>query len=163
MANSPFDPEAFLNSTTTEASEKRPPLPVARGPLAGDYVGVLGSPKIRPWQSSKDPTKSGLALDIPIAIEVPPDVQAECKLKNIVQLTHGIFLDVTAAGALDYSPGANRQLRAYREATGLNTPGSPFSLRMLEGKTVRVKVKHEPWDHDGISEMQDRVDGVAKM
>ena len=54
-----------------------------------------------------------------------------------------VFLDLTPQGTLDNSKGKNRQQRVYREATGMNKPGEPFSWSMLQGRTVKVKLTHE--------------------
>jgi len=44
-----FDPSQFLDATTTEALVKRPPLPAGQ-----DFIGTIGEPKVRGWESKKE-------------------------------------------------------------------------------------------------------------
>src|SRR5262249_13342622 len=118
----------------------------------------LGKPKIRPWTSG-DGTKSGLALDTNAAIDVPQQLQDELKLPPRIVLFGSCFLDTTADGTgLSWAPGHNRDLGRYREATGLNTPGQPFSPSMLEGKVVKIRPKHDTVK----GEIVDKLDVVLK-
>ena len=150
---SQFDPEAFLDSTMDQPLTKRPPI------MPGSYSAEIGEPKMREW-ASKDGTKSGLALDVPLTLQLTPE-EAERVGQPSVGVTDSLFLDIGSDGkSLDVAPGKNRRLRAYREATGLNNPGDKFSVRMLQGRQVKVAVKHEPAkDSDDIYE---RVGAVAK-
>ncbi len=141
---STFDPESYLDATLEAPTEKRPPLP------AGTYSATLGEPKARGWQS-RDGTKSGTAIDVPVEVTHEGE-------KYVVR--DSIMLDVKDDGSIDNTPGANRRLRMYREATGLNQPGQPFSFRMLTGRAVKVSVTHEP-SKDG-TEMYERVGMVGK-
>jgi hypothetical protein len=159
MDASQFDPATFLDDTMSAPLEKRPPLPVGRGPIAGDYLGVIGEPRTRAWTSKKDPTKSGLSLDVPLNIEVPPNLQEEFQLKPIVQVTHGIFLDITPTGSIDMAPGSNRGLRMYREACDMNKPGDTFSIRGMAGKPVRIKISHDVYEGQPV----ERVAAVARV
>lgn len=148
-----FNPEAFLDATLTEPTEKRPPLPV------GDYTAILGEIKARAWQGKTDPTKSGIAWDIPMEIQVPPDTQAALKLSQpTIKLTDSLLLDLTDGGLIDNSPGKNRRLRLYREALDMNKPGDTFSARRMTGGVVKVKISHELWDGAPV----ERIDGVIK-
>ena len=147
-----FDPEAFLSTTTTEANEKRPPLPVE------EYLAVIGKPTARQSQGKKDPTKTYTFIDVPLTIEVPADLQGAMSLPPNVKVTDSFILDLTDAGSLDMSPGKNGGMRRYREALGMNRPGEAFSLAQMEGNAVRVRIKHELYNE----EIQERVGGVAK-
>lgn len=135
QAPSLFDPLTFLTQETTEAASKRPPLPV------GDYTATVGEVKPRVW-NSKDGSRSGLALDIPLTVEVPAEVQAAFGIQPTLQLTDSVFVDTTEQGMMDWAPGKNRGLRYYREATGMNTAGQAFSLSKLTGHVVLVKIAH---------------------
>lgn len=161
---SQFDPNSFLDATVTEASVKRKLLPAGR-----DFVGVIGEPKSRSWKSNKDPSnpKEGIAIDLPIEFEVaslPPDVQALFQGSDgspgltKITIIDGIMLDLTPTGAIDLAPGKNGKLRRYREATDLNTAGQPFSARMFQGRMIRCKIKHDPYEGD----IFDKIDAVAK-
>jgi hypothetical protein len=147
-----FDPSTFLDATITEPSTKRLPLPAGR-----DFVGVIGEVKMRTWQGKTDPTKSGIVADVPITIDLSayPDVAIGTPQ---VTLTDGVMLDLTEGGMIDTSPGKNGKLRRYREALNMNEAGKPFSFRAMQGRTIRVKIKHEPYE----GEVYDKVDSVAK-
>jgi hypothetical protein len=148
-----FNPETFLDATLDTPTEKRPPLP------AGEYVAVIGEVAARAWQGKKDPTKSGIAWDIPLSIEIPADVQAALKLTvSNLTMNDSIMLDLTESGTIDNSPGRNRKLRMYRDAVDMNKPGDVFSARKLTGKIVRVKVSHDLYEGQPI----ERVDGVVR-
>lgn len=154
MDNSSFNPDTFLDATLTEPTEKRPPLPI------GDYTAVIGSVTARAWQGKTDPTKSGIAWDIPLTIDVPAEIQAEIKMdQSTLPLKDSIMLDLTDGGTIDNGPGKNRRLRAYREATDMNKPGDVFSARKMEGKIVKVKISHDMWEGQPI----ERVSGVVAL
>lgn len=160
MDASLFDPQSFLDATLDKPSVRRPPLPV-ENPDAPDglYMATLGEPKPRTWQGKADPSRSGIAFDIPVKIDVPPSVKEQLGLDtSVVTLGDSIMLDLTEQGAIDNGPGKNRRLRIYREATDLNKPGDVFSFRKLEGKLVKVKIEHEVYQGD----IMDRVNTVLK-
>ncbi|MDX2059909.1 MAG: hypothetical protein SFV24_19020 [Gemmatimonadales bacterium] len=151
-----FDPSAFLDATTTEALTKRPPLPAGL-----DFVATIGELKSVAWQGKADPTKSGIRIDVPLQIDLNayPDVKAALGGSiDKVTITDGIMLDLTPAGAIDFAPGRNGKLRRYREALDMNQPGAPFSVRMFQGRLIKVKIKHEPYE----GELYEKVDSVAK-
>lgn len=148
-----FNPDTFLDATIEAPTEKRPPLP------AGDYTAVIGEVKSRAWQGKKDPTKSGIAWDIPLTLEIPADVQTQLGLQQpTITLTDSIMLDLTDACTIDNSPGKNRGLRNYREALDMNKAGDVFSARKMTGQAVRVKVKHELYE----DQIMERVGGVTR-
>ena len=147
-----FDPATFLDATMEEPTVKRPPLPV------GDYKAVIGEIKARAWTGKKDPTKSGIAWDIPLTLEVPAEVQASLGIEQAtLNFTDSLMLDLTEGGTIDNSPGKNRRLRIYREATNMNKPGDVFSARKLQGQVVTVKLTHDLWEGDIV----ERISGVA--
>lgn len=148
-----FDPNTFLDATLDTPTEKRPPLPV------GDYTAIVGEVKARAWQGKKDPSKSGIAWDIPLALEIPAEVQQDLGLnQSNLTITDSIMLDLTDGGTLDNTPGKNRRLRMYREAVDMNKAGDVFSARKMQGCVVKVKLSHEMYE-DSIIE---RVGGVVK-
>lgn len=148
-----FDPTAYLDATLEAPTEKRPPLPV------GDYTAVIGEVTARAWQGKKDPSKSGIAWDVPLTLEIPADIQASLGLSTAtLQLTDSVMLDLTDGGLIDNGPGRNRRLRMYREAVDLNKAGDTFSARLMQGKVVKVKLSHEEWEGN----IQERVAGVVK-
>ena len=148
---SQFDPNLFLDATLDEPTEKRPPLPI------GDYTAVVGEVTARAWTGKADPTKSGIAWDVPLTIEVPADLQASMGLPPNITLKDSVMLDLTPSGLIDNGVGKNRRLRIYREALDLNKPGDKFSARMMQGRILTVKVSHDLWEGQPV----ERVAGVA--
>lgn len=153
---SPFDPSLFLDASTTEASLRRPPLPV------GEYQGVLGEPKFRQTEGKQEKNlgQTYTWIDIPVTIDLNqyPDLKTEIGVDQVT-LTYSGRVDVSESGGIDYGKGKSQGLRQIREATGLNAAGQPFSPRQLQGRVVRVKTKHEPYQGD----LMDKVDSVAKV
>lgn len=148
-----FDPNLFLDQTTTEAgSTQIVPIPV------GEYNAVIDDIEIRPWTSQKDPSKSGIALDVKWMID-SPEVR-EFLQRDQVIAKQGIMIDLTEDGhGLDWGKGRNVGLGRLREALGLNKPGEPFSFRMLKGRVAKVSIKHRV---EGENIYND-VAGVARM
>lgn len=155
---SAFDPSVFLDAQITEANEKRPPLP-AENPATPDglYLAVVGEVKTAAGTIEKG-DRAGqpwVSMIVPLRIQVPAEVQA-LGINPELTLSDRVFLDLTPQGSLDNSKGKNRGQRNYREATGLNKPGEVFAWKMLQGRTVRVKLSHELYD----GAVQERVAGV---
>lgn len=155
MDTSIFSPESFLDATTTAESTKRPPLPPG-----AELPSLIKAIKSRTWQGKKDATQGGIVVDVTHEIDLTafPDIQKQQGGADKVTIVDGIMLDLTEAGSIDYSPGKNAKLRRYREATGLNVAGQPFSIRMFEGRMVRAKIKHDPYE----GEVYDKIESVAK-
>ena len=153
---SAFDPQSFLDAQISEPTVKRPPIP------AGDYTAVIGEIKARVWQGRKDPTMSGIAWDVPLAIEIPAAVQAALGVEfkdGILTKTDSIMIDTTPQGTIDNSVGKNGQLRRYRDACDMNKSGDVFSARKMQGIPVLVKIKHGEWN----GEVTEEIAGVAKL
>ena len=149
---SSFDPALFLDVTMDAPTEKRDPLPI------GDYTAVIGEVTSRAWQGKADPTKSGIALDVPLTLDVPAEIQASLGLGSTLNLKDSIMLDLTDSGMIDNSKGKNRQLRNYREALDMNKPGDVFSPRKMQGQVITVKVTHEIYQDAPV----ERISGVTK-
>ena len=149
---SSFDPALFLDVTMDAPTEKRDPLPI------GDYTAVIGEVTSRAWQGKADPTKSGIALDVPLTIDVPAEIQASLGLGSTLNLKDSIMLDLTDSGMIDNAKGKNRQLRNYREALDMNKPGDVFSPRKMQGQVITVKVTHEIYQDAPV----ERISGVTK-
>ena len=150
---SAFDPNVFLDAQVNEANEKRPPLPTENPEDSnGLYLAVIGEIKTdsgtigkgdrvgQPWAS----------MVIPLRIQVPSVVQA-LGLPPELTITDRAFLDLTPQGSLDNGKGKNRRQKDYRDATGTNQAGVPWAWRMLQGRTVKVKINHELYN-DQIQE-----------
>ena len=109
-----FDPMLFLEVTVDSPFEDRIPLPV------GEYTAMIGQIAARSWQS-RDGTKSGVAWDIPLVIDVPSEVQRTCNCGPTLKITDSAMLDINESGnGFDMGPGRNRVLKDYREATDTN-------------------------------------------
>lgn len=149
-----FDPATFLDQSTTEQSLRRPPLP------AGDYQATITDLSSRTWQGKpggKAEGKSGIAFDVKLRVSTSPDLQAAGQPPEIT-LNDSIMVDLTDAGLIDYGIGKSGRLRIYREATGLNAAGQPFSPRQLVGRLVTAKLKQREYQGEFFEE----VDSVAK-
>lgn len=163
MSNeSNFDPTAFLDATTTEANERRDPLP-EENPDAADklYTAVIGEIDTKNFKTGiigkgERTGQPWLSAGIPLRIQVPASLQQQRGLPPELIITDNLFMDLTPAGTLDNSKGKNRGQMNYRIACGMNKAGEPFSLRMLGGKVVKVKIKHEMYNEA----IQERIAGV---
>jgi hypothetical protein len=147
-----FSPETFLDMQITESNDTKViPVPV------GEYIAVVKEVKVRPWQSKKDPSVAGIALDLIWSLD---DAGVKQLLgRDEINTKQGVMLDMTEAGGLDVGKGRNISLGRLREAVGLNTPGQPFSFGMLTGRVAKVKIEHRV-DGDAIYA---EVKGVAKV
>lgn len=146
MSNSAFDPQAFLDSSVTEANDTKViPVPI------GEYLGVIDKLAPRQW-TSKDGSQSGLALDITWIVE-DEDVK-QFLGRDTVNVKQGLMLDVLPSGQLDMSKGKNIGLGRLREAVGLNTPGQAFSFQQLPGQMAKISVKHRLVDEDTFAEVK---------
>ena len=148
---SQFDPQAFLDATLDAPLTKRPPI------MPNSYSATIGEVKSRAW-ASRDGTKSGIAYDVPLEVQLDPQEAGRIGQPTVI-ISDSIMLDLTEDGKIDIAPGKNRKLRAYREATSLNVAGQSFNARMLQGRMVKVAVKHDSGD-DG--EVYERIGAVAK-
>lgn len=150
--DSSFNPEQFLGAALTAPLTKRPPADAGV-----PYAAVIQMPKIRPWHSDAKGT-SGFAADIPLEITLPEAVASKVGQPKIT-LSDSVFLDTTPSGGLDMSPGKNRGLRKYYDATGLNKPGT--TMQSLPGQMVKVVLKHDV-AKDGSGDIYERIDAIAK-
>lgn len=146
---SQFDPNAFLDATTTDASVRLPPLPI------GDYRATIDELKGNTWQS-KDGLKSGSKFDVTLKIDPlsgPARDAKDAEGKPLdwppsLTVSDSIMLEVTDSGAIDYGVGKNGRLRMYRDATGLNVAGASFSPRQLVGRQILVNISHREYQGD---------------
>lgn len=154
-----FDAQQFLDSTTTEAAQRRDPLPAST-----DFIAEIGEPKARQSQGKKDPSMSYLFFDYPLTVNLEQDhPEAAAKLGvNKLTIPHSVSVDITENGAIDWSKGKNSGLRMLRDATNTNIAGQPWNPRTLTGRRVRIQVKHEEYP-EGSGNLQERVKAVAKI
>ena len=153
MSTSQFDPSVFLDAQVNEVNEKRPPVPTENPDDAnGLYPAVIGEIKTDSGTIGKGDNigKPWASMLIPLRIQIPSAVQ-DLGLPPELTITDRAFLDLTAQGGLDNSKGKNRRQKDYRDATGTNVAGVPWSWRQLQGKMVKVKINHELYN-DAIQE-----------
>lgn len=148
-----FDLNSFLDSSVDGAFTKRPLVP------AGDYLGVIQEFKDGAFRSGdrKDGGK-WYSLNVAIAIDLTiyPAIHTLVGQDSVV-VFHSVFLDLRDDGSLDDAPGRNRTLGQYRDALGQNDPSQGWNPRMMQGRPIRVKVKHRPYKDT----VQEDVDAVA--
>lgn len=150
-----FDPSVYLDATITEPTVRRPPIPAGR-----EIVGVIQEIKTpRAWQGKQDPTKSGIAVDVPIKFDLSayPDLASLLGVTELV-VSDSIMLDLTPQGGIDNAKGKNNKLRRYREALDMNKPGDTFSFRMMQGRLIKAKFGQKIVD----GEQFDQIDGVTR-
>lgn len=148
-----FDPNAFLDETTTEAnSTSRTPVP------EGEYLAVAGEVKMLTWQK-KDGSSSGLKLEIPWDIQ-DDNVKALLDRSTVIA-RQTVMLDLDDNGRPDYGKGKNIRLGQLRSALGLNEPGKPFAFRMLTGRMGKVLIKHRPGDNGDVYDEVGAVTAVS--
>jgi len=159
---SAFNPDTFLDQSTTEQGTRRPPVSSGL-----DFLAVIGEPKARVVQGKKDPNASFVFVDISMTLDLtthPTEVARVGQEK--VTLRHSGSIEYNPDGSLDWSSGKNRFLTAYREALNLNEPGQPFTPRMLIGRIIRAKVGHRPGQETdpttGATVMYDEVNAVTR-
>lgn len=158
MAN-PFDPNTFLDFNMDVPLVKRPPV------AAGEYVGIVQEPTARPWVSPNDPTKSGMAFDYMIELDVPKEEQDRIGLATgTIKVKYGVMLDLMPDGkSLDMGLGKNSGLRRLREAVDMNKPGDSFSPRTgATGRPVKVKISHREYP-PGSGDLFEEVAGISKV
>jgi hypothetical protein len=160
--DSAFNPDTFLDQSTDQAGSRRPPI--ASGV---EFLGEITSVSARNVEGKKNPGEVYTFCDIQIRLDlttVPTEV-ARVGVEKVV-LKHGGSIDYTPSGALDWNPGKNRFLTAYREALRLNEPGQTFSPRMLIGRIVRAKVGHRTGNQNdpvtGKPEIYDEIAAVTR-
>lgn len=156
-----FNPEAFLDATTTEVNERRTPLPTENpADEQGLYTAIIGEITIASGTIGKgDRTgQPWVSMIVPLKLQICPELQQSLSYDSTFTLPDRAFLDLTSAGQEDNAPGKSRQKKAYREACDLNNPGEAFAWRMLTGKAVKVKVGHEIYEGNVV----ERVLGIFK-
>lgn len=151
-----FDVQSFLDASTTEAnSTVSTPVP------EGEFTAIVDKVDARTWTSKKDPSKSGVTLDITWLID--DQSVKEALGRDKVSVRQGIMLDLNEAGSgLDMGKGKNVQLGKLRQATGLNNPGQAFAFSMLTGRMAKVVVKQRV-DEDDPEKIYSEVKAVAPI
>lgn len=125
---SSFDPDAFMNSSTTDANDtKFVPVP------EGEFPGVVA--EVAPRKAGDKPV-----LEVKWKIDSDEVRTATGLADPTVRQT--IWLDLTEQGGLDMGKGKNVGLGKLREALGQNKAGAPWSPGMLMGQVAMLKIGH---------------------
>lgn len=133
--SSTFDPDMFMNQTTTDANDTSyVPIP------EGEFRAVIEEVKARTagdkpvlevkWNIDDDTVRAETGMDKP-----------SCR--------QTVWLDLTAQGGLDMGKGKNVGLGKLRDALGQNAPGKPWMPGMLVGQVAMVKIKHRSGKEPG--------------
>lgn len=132
-----FDPQAFMDTTTEQANDTTiAPCPEGEWPAtASDVVIKTGT--------SQKNGEDWARLDVKWEI-VGAEANTITEREKII-VTQGIMLDINGSG-LDMGKGRNIGLGRLREALGLNAPGTPFSPRMIIGRSAKIAVKHREYE-----------------
>jgi len=151
-----FDAVNFMSTVYNETNDtKRINCP------AGEYMAQITKVEPRSGIIGKGErtgeTWAGLALTCDIQDE---GVKAFCQRDKVI-VTANLMLDLTAQGGLDMGKQRNITLGQWREATGLNRPGQPFSPMMFTGQMVKIMVKHVP-GFKNPEELVPEISGVVK-
>ena len=97
MSDSQFDATTFLDATTTEANERRPPIPAGK-----ILTGIIGEPAIRQTEGKKEKTlgQTFTWLDLPIVFDLNQDPEVRSVVgQDQVTLRFSTGLETTANGA----------------------------------------------------------------
>lgn len=137
-----FDPSQFLDMSIEGANDTKV-IPVP----AGEFIAISEKIEFRPWTSKKDPSKSGITLEIHWLVD--DNNVKEMLGRDKVSVRQGIMLDLLDSGGLDMGKGKNVGLGRLREALKMNNPGEPFAFTMIPGRVAKVKIDHRV-DGDAI-------------
>lgn len=151
-----FNPEDFKGATTTEqGSTSTTPCPV------GEWPARIEKVDFRQSQGKKDPSQTYTFADITYDVD-SDEVRRICDREKVT-VRQSIIVDVSADGrGFDMGKGKNVGLNRVRDAVGQNVPGQPWAPSMLEGRVLKVKVKHRPDDNDPTI-LYGEVAAVAKL
>jgi hypothetical protein len=141
MDSQTFDPDTFMQQTVDE-----PMATEFRICPQGEYQAMIDDFDSKAfthveWQDKQTgEQKSAPQFSCPFVIQ-DEKVKAELGREKLV-VPAKMFLDINAAGGLDFGPDRNVRLGQIREATGQNVKG-PWSIMNLRGAgPVMVKVTH---------------------
>lgn len=134
-AFSAFDPEMFMNTSTTDANDTQ-----FRPVSEGEYQAAIDT--VTPRMAGDKPV-----LEVKWAVDSDQAREETGMDKPTVKQT--IWLDLTPGGGLDSGKGKNVSLGKLREALGQNSPGRPWSPGMLVGQVAMIKVGHRTGSEPG--------------
>jgi len=144
----PFDSDAFMNSSVNEANAtKLIPCP------PGDYPALIKEVKTRVLD------KGSIILDVAWDVD---DAKAKEKTgRQALTVYQSVFLEFDDNGGLAFGEGKNVSLGRLRAAVKQNSSGQPWSPMMLKGAVAKVKVTHRVDKNTG--DVRDQVSAVAAI
>lgn len=155
-----FDPDAFLNQTTTDANST-----IIEACPEGEYKATVDDGdkaiQFREFNSTKGTGQVYHQMQVFFNI-LDDNVRAQLK-RDKVLVPMNIFLDVTDSGQLDTGQGKNVGVGRLRAALDQNTPGQPWGPAMLKGKgPIMVKVTQRSDKNDPNNKFAE-VSRIAKI
>jgi hypothetical protein len=151
-----FDAQNFMNAVYTEVNDtKIIPCP------AGEFHAQIEKIEPKSGIIGKGERTGETWASIQVTYVIEDQAVKQLVGRDTVKVIDGVMLDLTQSGGLDMGKGKNISLGRLREATGLNSPGKPFSPMMLVGQRVKVSVRHVP-GHKDPSSLQAEISGVVK-
>lgn len=136
---SAFDPETFLSTTISGSLDTEvTPIPM------GEYPGTVEKIGARSL-AAKDGNPERFILEVTWELEdTDGEIESATRRKKNT-CRQSIWLDTTAEGGLDMSPGSNVSLGQLRDAVGQN--GADFwTFQMLVGQRAMCNVSHSTRD-----------------
>lgn len=147
---STFDPDTFLNASVDTAFETRR----TTVPANDRYLGIIDTVKPRA-------AKDRIILDIFWAVQ-DDALKASLNMQKVI-VRQSVFLDFDETGKLAKGVNQNVQLGQVRDALNQNSPGVPWSPRLLIGAgPAMLKVSERPDDKNPLIKYND-VDRVSKL
>jgi len=147
-----FDPERFKHGQFDIgeglSTEIIPPDEGVYNAKISNWNLVGGTSQVREDGSGGN---DWLRLDITYELEDPDGSQKEKTGRDPVTARQGLFLDLTDSGDLDFNQGRNVRLGQLLEACELNS--GTFAFNMLDGKPVKVLVRHRTTDNGRMAEV----------
>lgn len=152
-----FDIEQYLDTSTTDAAQKRELM----NPNT-DYIGEITDVKSRSAQGKKDTTMTYLFFDYTIVFNLQENPQEHARIGvDKLTLKYGMSVDLVD-GRMDWSKGKNNGLRILREALNQNVSGQLWNPRMPVGHRIRAKIKWQEYP-EGSGNHIENIATVAKV
>jgi len=144
-----FNPEAFMNSTTTDSNSTQ----YTQVP-EGEYNAAIDAVTPRT-------TQTGKAL---LSVKWKVDDEGARTATGMAEpsVFQTVWLDIKDDGTLDGGAGKNVGLGKLREALGQNQAGKPWAPGMLIGGVAKIRVKHSIDKRDNVT-INAEVSAVAKL
>lgn len=144
-----FNPEAFMNSTTSEANSTQ----YTQVP-EGEYNASIDAVTPRT-------TQTGKAL---LSVKWKVDDEGARNATGMAEpsVFQTVWLDIKDDGTLDGGSGKNVGLGKLREALGQNQAGKPWAPGMLIGGVAKIRVKHSIDKRDNVT-INAEVSAVTKL